>query len=402
MRHERRWKRLVRRWACGAALILLACSLAACWDRREVDEIAIVLTMAIDAGEEPGSLVVSYEIVDPGGIAAGQTEQGPAGGGGGSYVISAPGRTVRDAGQQLQRRQSREIYLAQLRGVILGERLARAGVAEVLDFLERHPEMRRTIWVGVAQGEAREVLRAQPTIDNVTGIAFSRLMGVLPTAGSFSVILGDFLELLSDPGGAPYAPALAPASAGQRAEAKGMGVFLRDRLVGFFDPQETLGLGLALGEISRGTVILVRDVERTEDRPIAFQVQTNSASTDVKLEGGRVHATIRVHVEGQLIEAMGGVDFTTPRAWRQLEALQAEAVKKAVEAAVQRAQDWHTDVFGIGSLVSRRYPRQWAEMEDDWPQLFAEAQIEVAVRSRLTQTGLNRERLPVQAGRRVP
>src|SRR5690606_7338482 len=107
VRHERRWKRLVRRWACGAALILLACSLAACWDRREVDEIAIVLTMAIDAGEEPGSLVVSYEIVDPGGIAAGQTEQGPAGGGGGSYVISAPGRTVRDAGQQLQRRQSR-------------------------------------------------------------------------------------------------------------------------------------------------------------------------------------------------------------------------------------------------------------------------------------------------------
>lgn len=402
MKRERLGKGLVRRCACAVALLLMVCGLAACWDRREVDEIAIVLTMAIDAGEEPDSLLVSYEIIDPGGITSGQQDQHATAGGGGSYVISAPGRTVRDAGQQLQRRQSREIYLAQLRGVILGERLARAGVAAVLDFLERHPELRRTIWIGVAHGEAREVLRARPTIDNVSGIAFSRLMGVLPSAGSFSVLLGDFLELLAEPGGAPVAPALATAEAGLRAEAKGMGVFLGDRLVGFLDAWETLGLGLARGEISRGTVILVKDPERTEDRPVAFQVQTNAASTDVELEDGRVRATIHVQVEGRLVEAMGGVDFTGRVQWPQLEQLQADAARQAVEAAVRRAQEWKTDIFGIGLLMARRYPRQWSAMGERWPQLFSEADISVVVHSRLTQTGISRERLPIRSGRETP
>ncbi|MDA8235641.1 MAG: hypothetical protein M0Z31_12735 [Clostridia bacterium] len=76
-------------------LLLLTSFLSGCWDRRELEEQAFVLTIGIDKGPIPSSFLWTFQIAVPRQLAGGQT----AGGGGGgaqqpSTIISIESTTI--------------------------------------------------------------------------------------------------------------------------------------------------------------------------------------------------------------------------------------------------------------------------------------------------------------------
>nr|MDA8233335.1 Ger(x)C family spore germination protein [Clostridia bacterium] len=76
-------------------LLLLTSFLSGCWDRRELEEQAFVLTLGVDKGTIPSSFLWTFQIAIPRQLAGGQT--GGGGGGGGqkpSTIISVEATTL--------------------------------------------------------------------------------------------------------------------------------------------------------------------------------------------------------------------------------------------------------------------------------------------------------------------
>ncbi len=122
-------------------LMLILVSLTGCWDRTEINDLAFILTTAVDL-EEDGSIRYSVLLPLPGSMG------GPTGGGGGTagnttyYIDSAVGDTIRSAQAKLQKRMSRRMFLAHRRTLVVGEEYAKKGIREIFDATARTAESR--------------------------------------------------------------------------------------------------------------------------------------------------------------------------------------------------------------------------------------------------------------------
>lgn len=271
------------------ALLLLALMLpvlAGCWSRHEIEELAIVMAVALDAA--PGDLVrLSVYIVIPRAIAGGPSM---GGGGGGEpdkvgEVISATGSDFAQATRRLEDVVPRRLLWAQNRVLILGEELARQGL-HYLDLFTRERQMRLTTPVLITRGEARKVLEVPPGIELMPGTI---LTGILRNRTTFKVELKDLLAMWEAPGDNPALPlvVMTPTPEQESREArggdddkgqkggnkeegkknqpeavaiKGAGAFRDDRLISWLDERETNGLMWLRGEVREGVITVTLSI----------------------------------------------------------------------------------------------------------------------------------------------
>lgn len=167
-----------------ACLVLLTFTFifSGCWDRREIEELAIISAIGIDIVEVNGEELfrVSHMIMRPG-LAKGGGVQ--AGGGGGTssavqqsfYLVSATGKTLFDAGRNISARISRYQFAPTIMVIIIGEKLARQDAKQYMDFLDRHKEFRLRTQLFIVKGEALEALTAQPEFETSLAEEISRI-----------------------------------------------------------------------------------------------------------------------------------------------------------------------------------------------------------------------------------
>lgn len=373
-----------------AAVLLLGILAAGCWDRVSVDEVVIVLTLGLDVGSEPDTFAVTLEMVNPGGSTAESGESGtlPL-----ATIITREGRTVLEAIQAIQRSIDRTIFLGQLQFVLFGEELARQGIADTLDHLQRHGQLRRTMNVAVARGSAESVMRSLSETLITLGLSLDALTIQAQRTGFVATLFGDFLQYLIEPGSGAVLAVFDSSETDGTLTVVGTAGFRGDRLAGIFNTQESTGVALALGQSKPG-LVLVSETEWEDEKVLAaFALRRLNPRIEVQLEDGKPKALIGIRFEGVLAEQIGGGNFTTQKDWSILEKTQERAVFNAVQSAVRKAQEWKVDVFRIGSRIEQRFPKAWQELEKNWNDTFAQMEIEVQVQSRLLETGLIKEPL---------
>ncbi|NPV70036.1 MAG: hypothetical protein HPY55_05230 [Firmicutes bacterium] len=164
--------------ALSLLLMVTVIALTGCWGRRELEEIASLALLGIDAvrGESgeplpPGQAGIEVTM----GITIPRTSPGPqgqpGGGGGGApgvsfLVINTTASNVTLATEAAEQSLDRDLRGTHLQSLIVGEDLARLGLSEVLDSMMRHRNLRHTVPVLVADGTARDVLsNLSPSIE---------------------------------------------------------------------------------------------------------------------------------------------------------------------------------------------------------------------------------------------
>lgn len=214
---------MARRRAAGAALAAAAALLlGGCWDRRELEDMAFVLALGVDAvapGEgaaptgEPGAraaaapMEVTLMIAVPNAMDG--EEGGGGGGGGGKKVLTTHVRalSLTDAIQLANTFINREVSLKHVKTLVVSEEMARLGVLPRLaDSLARQPALRRSLAVLISRGRAGDFLaRARPELERDPG----RYLELLPLAERWTGFsprgtrLHQLLTQEDTPGGAP-------------------------------------------------------------------------------------------------------------------------------------------------------------------------------------------------------
>ncbi len=258
---------------------VVACALFACpgcWSRIEIEQMSFVSMIGVDRAT--GGVYVTFQVVVPSALARGpggtSAGQGPA-----VVVTGLRARTISEALREFGEMSPRQVRLKQLNAIVFGEELAAAGLAPYLDFFGRYWELRRSIWVLVARGQAREILeKGRPALERVpsTGVRFLLARRPVFTATRPMTRLGEFLGMLATTGREPLATmvALAPgreaagegsagagsigAAAARGAEEKrelalrGAAAFRKDKLLGFLGPKEARGVLWVWGKVRGG------------------------------------------------------------------------------------------------------------------------------------------------------
>ncbi len=150
--------------------------LSGCWDRVEINDLAIVTAAAIDVTDD-NQIELSLQVFIPKALGSGGGQGGGGGGGEGPVTVirSHKGINMSDAMSKLQSGFPRKIFWGQCKVFIFGEKLAKKGIQKEIDFILRHPQARERSYLFVSKGKAKPLLEYQPSVERFTAESIREL-----------------------------------------------------------------------------------------------------------------------------------------------------------------------------------------------------------------------------------
>lgn len=382
------------------AFLLLVPS-TGCWSRREIDKLGFVGSVAIDAVDDSGLLDVTAQLIRPETLGGGGETSGRGSSSGDKvWLISAKGSTVFEALSKLNSVSPNQLFYGHQTSVIIGEQAARRGVAQLLDVFDRMPELRRTIWIVVTPGKAKSILEAHPKLQVVPSLTIESLfMHRRDCSLAYPSSLNNFLIALSSRSTSPLAARAMTVSSegevevnGKEIKLEGSAVFKRDRLVGWFDGQESRGVLWVTEKVKHATLTVANPEEN--QKFLTFSILSANSKIHTEMKDQKLTIKIKVSCDSNLVEQTGKEDILSKELKLNQENVSgfesaiASQVKEDVFAALKKAQQFQADVFGIGERFYIEHPQEFKEVQNDWSELFANAEFDVTVDAKVRRIGL--------------
>ena len=416
----------------GKAVLLffIACALLSgptgCWNRNEPETLASILSFGLDYDAASGDYEVLVEVANPSALAGGGQDAGSGGGGGGSGAASRPsqvlvarGRTIFEALRRIETTMPRQLFWAHTEIVVISEALARQGLQPVLDFFSRERQSRLIMTPLITDSPVKELLDAETPLEQVRGEA---LLSQLQTIALSDAVVPEtdlrlLLMNLAEPGIDPFLPRatlVQRRQGGQQGtqqggsqpqdgrggtgttdvvELNGGAAFRGDRLAGWLNNNATRGWFWITGKAFRGTVVLPCPDDSGEGF-ITVEIYQSYSKIKPAVERGRPRVKVDITVEGRVQElTCTDLRLGSMVSSQSLDVILAGAIRDDVYAALGRARELGSDIFGFGRSFYRTMPQQWAAYAADWEEVFKSLEVEVTVSARIRRTGLNVESL---------
>jgi spore germination protein KC len=380
-----------KRWLCWC-LFLLSGLASGCWDQRELERLAIVSGIGVDRQQDGENYQVTFQIIRPDDVLGG--EGGAGGGGGGAakpfWALKAEGETIFEAIRKATFESSRRIFLSHNEVLIINEAVAEEGIFPVIEFLMRDAEPRLSQWLLVTPDEAGKVLEVESKLEKIpaAGIAL-QLENYYATSKVRAVSLYDFAERLLKGTTANTLPMIKiiETDGEESLRLEKTAVFKEDKLVGYLDQRETRGLLWVLGEVRGGIIVL-----RLPGAEGKISIEISEAAAKISAAGKEqpVKLEVEIGIEAILGEQTTEQNLVSPEKIRFLEELTAEAITGEVEAALSKARQLGTDIFGFAEYLRRYHPPTWERLQDEWEKHFRRLEVASKVKTKIAEVGLTK------------
>lgn len=398
---------------CLFLIIMIIIFQGGCWSRREINDLAIVLATGVDQAPG-GNIRLTVQIARPrafggGGQKAVGFEENNV------WVVSQDGETVLDAQRYLEAKVSRKIYWGHNVILVFGKEMAQQGLRSAINFFVRSPDARETIWVLAARGKAEDVLNSHSQLENTS----AQSAGSMIRSGvSMPVMLKDLSMMLASkgtnpvlpvleltPSGTPQGPGLKENLPEAPADSKtmknpvhgeitvtGTAVFKDDKLIGWLDMPETRGLLWLKNKMKKGVITVPSMTE--PGKKISVNLTRGSTRVEPFYDGQNIWFDIKIKLEGELLEQQSTEDLTRPEIFKAIKKEMARTIEARARNVLDKAQiDYGVDIFGFGDAFHKKYKKEWALMQDNWNEAFANANTDIKVEAHIRHTGLTTKRI---------
>ncbi|MGI6713365.1 MAG: Ger(x)C family spore germination protein [Bacillota bacterium] len=373
---------------CIFLIAFISLMAAGCWDHRELNELSIVFGVGLDTSEKPGNIKMTAEIIKPGEMKGGGASQDVAAKTAPYLNLSSTGTTGFQAIRDFNFSTSRRLFWANNSVIIFGKDLARKGVAGHLDIFLRDPEIRRTTWILVADGEAVDILNTDPEVENTPAMNINKILDHRYTT---SEILGTDLQhfatrLLSKTT-APVTPIIKAIEDNKIMIPKiiGTAIFKKDKMTGQLNQKETRGLLWVLNEVSSGTIVV--DSPKGSEK-VSLEIIRSSSKIIPEIKNGEIFIKIEIEEEANIADQMTSEDLTKLELLKIMEKHQSDEIRKEILATLKKARELNTDIFGFGDAVHRKYPVLWKKIENNWDDYFPHIQVTFNIEARIRRVGM--------------
>jgi spore germination protein KC len=367
---------------------LLLFPLTACWDRREINDIAFVSATAVDQADDKVRITVQFPL--PGQLSGGT---GSTGGGGTSgakpwHTEMAEARTGSEANALQQTFLSRILNFSHRRVLVIGEEKARRGIAETMDILGRIPQNRMTAYLLISEGAAEKLFHVEAPLEKIPAETLRELAAL---SYEKPITIQDTVDALLTQGIDPYIPLVAAQESmgeeqpAKEARLKGLAVFKADKLAAFFTGERSRGLLLALGQTKQPIVT----IKAPEGKGyISFRVTKSKVKIETRMRGSI--PVFRITFTGEMIasENRSTFRFSDNRdAVARIEEAVNREIERLIREALRKTQEIGADPVGLGLHLYRHDPSAWRRVKDEWRAAYGRAELAVDSRLRLQHPG---------------
>ncbi|WP_328801479.1 Ger(x)C family spore germination protein [Paenibacillus sp. LX16] len=377
------------------ALVLL---LTGCWNRRELNELAIVVGMGID--KQGDQFRVSLQVVDPGKASA---KKG-SGGGAPATLYTEEADTIFEAIRKITTISPRRMYFSHLRICVIGESMATEGMAKALDLLSRYHQFRTDFYIVVSKGtSAEDTLKIMTPLDPIpandlfssletsqknwsptTTVTLDELVSALTSEGMQPVLTG--LRIVGNKEMGETSGNVQEIAPSARLQYSGLAVFRKDRLIGWLNETESRGYNFILGKVQSS----VGFVACPEGGKVVSEIIRTQTSIKGSVYRGEPQINIKMQVEANVGEVeCTGLDLTQVGTIYDLENKEEEKIEEIMNLAVRKAQkSYKADIFGFGEAIHRADPRTWKSIKKNWDyEYFAELPVHIKVDFKIRRLG---------------
>jgi spore germination protein KC len=388
---------MIRRRLSLLLAITALLPLTGCWDRRELNELAISVALGIDKVDS--QYQVTVQVVQPGEVAA---SKGGTGGLTPVTMYQANGDTIYEAIRRMTTFSPRKIYASHLRVAVFGEELAREGLGNALDLLSRDYELRTDFYILVAKGTT--AAHALNILTPLEKIPANKLYGSIQTSEKAwapvkAVSLDEFIKAYESKGKNPVLSGIRVSGDEEKGATKGnletirpaaqlqnsgLAVFRKDRLIGWLNEEESKGYNYIVNNVKS----TVGHVACPQGGNVALEVIRSVAKMKGSVINGRPRLAVELRVEVNVGEVQCNIDLTEVKAIQDLEQRAEKSFIEILDSSIEEAQSkYKTDFFGFGEAVHRSDPVAWKSLQTDWDKHFENAVVDVTVKVKIKRTG---------------
>lgn len=375
-------------------VLCLLSLLTGCWDRSEVNDLAIVVGIGIDSADDE-QLELSLLLTIPTGNQGQQSSSGgqqKSNGNQQEIVVSVKGRTIPDAFSKLQEKISRRFFWGHNRVIVFGEELAKEGINEQIDFFVRHPETRLRTLVFVCEGKAADILETPPVLE-ASRAEMLRELSELKIA--MRVTLKDLSEMLSEEQQTAVLPWIETIPLKEEGEEegyliRGTAVFKQGKFVGKLNSKQTRGLLWILNKIDMAVITIEPEEEKGFISMLHFRANTTLTP---KIINGKPQIIINIVTEDDVLQNETNLELNSKQIQR-LEKQTARAIRAYIRSTLENVQkEFNADVLGFSEEFHRKYPKEWKKMKENWDEIFPEIEVKMNIRVEIIRHGMVHEQL---------
>lgn len=383
--------------------ILCLSLLPGCWDRTELNELAITSATSVDL--EKGKWILSYQVIVPSAIAksiggaGGTSSQVPV------VVYSTTGNTIKDAVSKSYLEAPRKLYFAHTSVLVIGEQAAKEGFAQMIDLYLRNPDSRETVSVVIANGDGRSILEQLLNMDTIPGQGIQRIlekedryMSLIP-----NVKMYDLTMQMLGPGKSAIVPEiiisggkevttvdqLQQTTMTSKLRLGRAALIKEEKLVGWLNHEQQMGAAFLSNKVKSSSIPFSCEDEPKGGMDSNFVVSTSKTKITPKLADGQYELTAYIKVKGRLNETNCKLDLVKPENIKKMEENIAKEIEKDTKSAWEAIVKADADVLGFSGVIMRKYPKQWKQMKDEKDSLLKKIKLTVKVEVTLDKVGLS-------------
>ncbi|GIQ69527.1 Ger(x)C family spore germination protein [Xylanibacillus composti] len=363
-------------WLLGI-IVLAGCSTS---DQRILEELGFTHTTSYDLiSQEEGAsedeklkITISIPKADP--DAEDKRE-----------VLTATGRTSKEARIQLSKMTNRTLVSGQLRNILYGSELARAGIWEHIDTLIRDPSIGQRVKITLVDGSAHDLLAKEYPDHPITGVYIAQM---LDKEAKYQTVpdtnLYHFVRDYFDDGIDPVAPVMK--DHGDHVDISGIGLFQDDRYVTKIATQQTMIFALLRGGFKQGEISIQLD-DGSEGREFVF-FSSLSSKRKVKVLNPKPPFSVEIHVTARasVLEYIGDLKPSEVPDQEKLERKISDYLQQEAQKMVEMMQKHQVDSLGIGKDIRNHMSfKEWSEL--DWREAYAQMEIRCNVQAEIKDYG---------------
>lgn len=370
--------------------------LTGCWDRKELNQIGIIMAIGIDKEEIGDKFILTSQIISPSSAKSKEgNNKNPI------KMVTTSGNSLFEAVRNNAKNLDRKSFWAHVRVIVISEKVAREGISDVIDFILRISQLRNNSWLIVTKGtEAREVLGVKCGIENIQAIYMEGIIkgkkinseisaarvidiikkiqgeGINPTTGAFKIIMDKSQPMEQNNSTMEKCLNLSDTA-----------IFNKDKLVGYLDNVETRAFNLIMGNVKSTPLSISCD--KDESKFTSIEIKKLKSNIIPHIVNGKVSFTINIKVEGNIVEIGDNTDISKLEEFYRINDKFKQAIERDVKKGIVKIQkELKTDVLGFGSALNKKYPKEWKKIKEQWDTNFVSTPYTLNIETNLKRPGL--------------
>jgi spore germination protein KC len=378
-------------------LLIIVVIVSGCWDRKELNATSLITGLAIDKGEQKKYKLTVESIIE--------TELNPKTGGKAipSLIFSLEGDMIAELVHRLNVGFTRSSTYSHVQVIVISEEVAKEGLLEFVDFLDRNREIRNENDLIIAKGvSASDVLKVSYPLQKSSSFKLKTQLETMfkDYGGDPQSKIKDFVSSLISKGREPVLTAVIIQGDAEKGKRKsnmetiepdamvllsGIAIFKGEQLQGYLDVDDTRYYLWTQNKIKSTSIT----APCGENKFITVHIFNSHSKVKSHYKDDKPFIQISVTLEARMEGTQCSDDMRKLETYNHYQSLIEEQVKAGIKGTIEKAQKkYSSDIFGFGEVMNRQDYRNFKKVKENWNDEFAKADIDVTVNVKMRYSGL--------------